>query len=167
MAALGIGLSEAVVRYADRFHAALGTGHHVASPFGAWLLLALAARAASGDTRAELAQVLGDDVDDAAAWADALLSKPHPLVSAVRQAVVARYTRVGFEAAAVTGFAMTSSRRHSHAGLRREARLRFAHPYAVVAVAANETDETRDPWHGLPVFSAWVAEPDDAGQLPD
>ena len=28
--------------YAARLHAAIGTRHHVASPLGAWLLLALA-----------------------------------------------------------------------------------------------------------------------------
>ena len=83
MAATRIGLSEAVVRYADRFHAAFSTGHHIASPSEAWLVLALTARAAPGDSCAELAEVLGGDIDNAAAWADALLSKPHPLVSAV------------------------------------------------------------------------------------
>jgi hypothetical protein len=43
-------------------------------------------------------------------------------------------------------------------GLLREAELRFAHPYAVVAVAERGADS---PWHGVPVFSAWVTEPDD------
>jgi hypothetical protein len=33
--------------------------------------------------------------------------------------------------------------------------LRFAHPYAVVAVATGA-----GLWGGLPVFSAWVAEAD-------
>jgi hypothetical protein len=42
----------------------------------------------------------------------------------------------------------------------RTAELRFGHPYAVVAVATDWG--TRGPWHGLPVFSAWVAQPQDA-----
>jgi hypothetical protein len=41
-----------LARYAERFHAELGDGHHVASPLGAWLLLALAASAARSDERA-------------------------------------------------------------------------------------------------------------------
>jgi hypothetical protein len=49
--------------------------------------------------------------------------------------------------------------------LARDAELRFAHPYAVVAVA-GQTSGTGNatkpgPWHGVPVFSAWVSEPDD------
>jgi hypothetical protein len=37
--------------------------------------------------------------------------------------------------------------------------LRFGPPYAVVAVT---TDPAGGPWHGVPVFSAWVARPTDA-----
>jgi hypothetical protein len=40
--------------------------------------------------------------------------------------------------------------------VQRRATLRFGRPYAVVAVAV---DTTGGPWHGVPVFSAWVAEP--------
>ncbi len=48
-------------------------------------------------------------------------------------------------------------------GRHREARLRFAFPYAVVAVAEDlDADGTPGPWHGVPVFSAWVADPQDA-----
>jgi hypothetical protein len=36
--------------------------------------------------------------------------------------------------------------------------LRFGHPYAVVALVQDVTS----PWHGLPVFSAWVTEPENA-----
>ncbi len=43
----------------------------------------------------------------------------------------------------------------------REVVLRFGHPYAVVAVT-TDTPGYSGPWHGLPVFSAWVSEPDDA-----
>ncbi len=72
-----------------------------------------------------------------------------------RQSAMAKYTRTGFEAAAVTGVAAFLVARP--AGTRRVAELRFGHPYAVVAVtlAAN------GPWHGMPVFSAWVAEPEE------
>ena len=38
-------LRDAVAGYARRLHAAAGPGHHVASPLGAWLLLALCAPA--------------------------------------------------------------------------------------------------------------------------
>ncbi|MFG2011164.1 hypothetical protein ACGFNF_19070 [Micromonospora sp. NPDC048868] len=69
-----------LARYADRLHAVIGDGHHVASPLGAWLLLALAAPAATGPTRTALEEVLGTDVEAAATAADALLAAPHPLV---------------------------------------------------------------------------------------
>ncbi|MGN9778264.1 hypothetical protein ACTMS0_21230 [Micromonospora sp. H33] len=75
------------------------------------------------------------------------------------QAAAARYGRYGFEAAAVTGFfALTAL---PPEGVRRTAELRFGHPYAVVAVATDDRSGTPGPWHGLPVFSAWVAEPED------
>ncbi|HVB41638.1 MAG TPA: hypothetical protein VNF47_02875 [Streptosporangiaceae bacterium] len=86
-----------------------------------------------------------------------------------RQAVTARYTRVGFEAAAVTAMATMLSMRRSRRALLRTAELRFGHPYAVVAVTADEDSGPRrpvatpSPWHGIPVFSAWVAEPREAG----
>jgi len=38
-------LADALTAYAGRFHAAVGPRHHVASPLGAWLLLALVAAA--------------------------------------------------------------------------------------------------------------------------
>jgi hypothetical protein len=81
-----------------------------------------------------------------------------------RQAAMARYSRVGFEAAAVTGLAVAMSMRPSRPGLIRTAELRFGHPFAAVAVAAGEPGRGGDPgpWHGLPVFSAWVAQPEDA-----
>ncbi|RLK25029.1 hypothetical protein DER29_3014 [Micromonospora sp. M71_S20] len=69
-----------LARYADRLHAVIGDGHHVASPLGAWLLLALAAPAATGPTRAALEEVLGTDVAAAAEAAHGLLAAPHPLV---------------------------------------------------------------------------------------
>ena len=45
-------------------------------------------------------------------------------------------------------------------GQRRVAELRFGHPYAVVAVTS---DAAGGPWQGVPVFSAWITEPVDAG----
>lgn len=69
-------IAPAVSSYADRLHAALGDGHHVASPLGAWLVLALAAPAAHGDDRAALTGALGMDVEDAAATAGDLLVDP-------------------------------------------------------------------------------------------
>ncbi|MET8093666.1 hypothetical protein [Micromonospora sp. NPDC005220] len=77
-----------------------------------------------------------------------------------RQTAVARFDRYGFEAAAVTAmFELTSL---PPEGVARTAELRFGHPYAVVAVATDtRADGVTGPWHGLPVFSAWVAEPED------
>ncbi len=85
---------------------------------------------------------------------------------AARQAAMARYSRVGFEAAAVTAVAVRAAVRIP--ALHRVAELRFGHPYAVVAVATDPaaarpgTQSAVSPWHGVPVFSAWVSEPDDA-----
>jgi hypothetical protein len=91
-----------------------------------------------------------------------------------RQAAMARYTRIGFEAGAVTALAVALSAAVSRPGVRRAAELRFGHPFAVVAVAAGNAgppDSHRpgphSPWHGLPVFSAWVADPEDATAEPD
>jgi hypothetical protein len=79
-----------------------------------------------------------------------------------RQSAMARYSRTGFEAAAATAMAIGLAMRPQ--GRRREAELRFAHPYAVVAVATDPSSRPsgESPWHGLPVFSAWVSEPEDA-----
>ncbi|MFG1803644.1 hypothetical protein ACGFI4_26240 [Micromonospora carbonacea] len=92
-----------------------------------------------------------------------------PLVGAgdvrARQAVAARYDRYGFAAAAVTGmFARVSL---PPLGVARVAELRFGHPYAVVAVATDRRGGGTGPWHGVPVFSGWVAEPDAAADLAD
>jgi hypothetical protein len=81
---------------------------------------------------------------------------------------MARYSRTGFEAAAVTAIAIELAALVS--GRRREAELRFAHPYAAVAIATDPEGAgqrrggrvSHGPWHGLPVFSAWVSEPEDA-----
>ena len=74
-------LAACVSGYAARLHASIGNRHHVASPLGAWLLLALAGPASAGPDRAALTEVLGCDVDVAATAAADLLSNPHPLVA--------------------------------------------------------------------------------------
>jgi hypothetical protein len=94
-----------------------------------------------------------------AAARDALAPGPDPWKA--RQAAMARYTRTGFEAAAVTAFAVAAAMRQP--ARHREALLRFGHPYAVVALTTAAT-RTGSPWDGLPVFSAWVSEPDNASQ---
>jgi hypothetical protein len=76
------------------------------------------------------------------------------------QAAMARYSRTGFEAAAVTAVMAMSAVRAPRPGRRRAAELRFGHPYAVVAVAVDE--RRLGPWHGVPVFSAWVTDPEEA-----
>jgi hypothetical protein len=82
-----------------------------------------------------------------------------------KQAAMARYSRTGFEAAAVTGLAVALAMRVPRTGLVRTAELRFGHPYAVVAVTVDSpARRVPGPWHGLPVFSAWVADPEDAGE---
>jgi Serpin (serine protease inhibitor) len=93
-----------------------------------------------------------------------------------RQAAMASYTRVGFEAAAVTGIAVAMAMRVPRRGLVRTAELRFGHPFAVVAVTADRpgpdwqgpgrpAGSAPSPWSGLPVFSAWVAQPVDGGGI--
>jgi hypothetical protein len=72
----------AVARYAGRLHRVAGEGHHVASPLGAWLLLALCGPASGGRARDQLADAVGCDLDQSAAAAGALLGAPHPAVAA-------------------------------------------------------------------------------------
>lgn len=74
-----------------------------------------------------------------------------------KQSAVARYSRTGFEAAAASAVAVALAMRVPRAGLIRTAELRFGHPFATVAVTAGP-----GPWHGLPVFSAWVTDPENA-----
>ena len=99
------------------------------------------------------------------AAASALGTGPDPWQA--RQAAMARYSRTGFEAAALTAMAARASMARP-GGSRRVAELRFGHPYAVVAVAIDGNEDTRASqeghraWHGVPVFSAWVAQPQDA-----
>jgi hypothetical protein len=86
---------------------------------------------------------------------------------AASQAAMARYNRTGFEAAAVTGVAVAMAMRVPRPSLVRTAELRFGHPYAVVAAVTGPGPgqppaDGASPWSGLPVFSAWVAQPEDA-----
>jgi hypothetical protein len=163
---------------------ALATGGRVARrslfdlPLGDGPLWAISERTApikSGAAREELCTAvlpawtaqsrldLGDPSLGFAAAADAL-APGDPWEA--RQAAMARYTRTGFEAAAVTGLAVTLAMRVPRTGLVRTGELRFGHPYAVVAVIMDPrgsgVSRPPGPWHGLPVFSAWVADPGDA-----
>lgn len=99
------------------------------------------------------------------------------------QTAAASFTRYGFEAAAATTFAASASaaRLPTQRATERSAVLRFDHPHAVVAVAgrlsvaggaAGGAAEAASPpgsaWAGLPVFTAWVDEPDEPeGDAPD
>ena len=82
------------------------------------------------------------------------------------QAAKARYSRTGFEAAAVPAVAIArTSVLLTARDASRTAQLRFGHPYAVVATTNDPPPDpglAAGPWHGIPVFSAWVAEPDEA-----
>jgi hypothetical protein len=85
------------------------------------------------------------------------------------QVATASFTRYGFEAAAVTAFAIAASLRRDldQPGVERTAVLRFDHPYAAVAIAGppmrrpppGETRPRRLGFRGLPLFTAWVHEP--------
>jgi hypothetical protein len=104
-----------------------------------------------------------------AAAADVLsaLLPPEPRghAFAAKQVARARYTRTGFEAAAVTAMAQRAGAAmpQFRDGVVRTARLEFTRPFAAVAVAANGWADTPTPWAGLPVFSAWITRPDEAG----
>ncbi|NHN56162.1 hypothetical protein G9U51_10270 [Calidifontibacter sp. DB0510] len=75
------------------------------------------------------------------------------------QSAVARFHREGFEAAALTVAAVAAGVPMARPGPYRTGVVRFSHPYAVVATALAGED---DRWDGLPVFAAWVAEPENA-----
>jgi hypothetical protein len=88
--------------------------------------------------------------------------------SVTMQSAMARYTRLGFEAAAATSLVFSSNTASPGRKTKvRDAILRFGHPYAVVASVSDmpQWDVERHkmigtrPWTGLPVFSAWITEP--------
>jgi hypothetical protein len=95
---------------------------------------------------------------------------PHPAGDETEavQSASASYSPEGFEAAAVTAFAVRAAAllRPSHTGRKRQARLYFDHPFAVVALSATANDLDRTgAGHSeafcLPLFSAWVATPEE------
>lgn len=92
---------------------------------------------------------------------DLLRPLPAPAVEA-RQVALARYTAAGFEAAAATAMAVAAGAMMPRDGLLRRVEVRFARPYAVVAVARDSGRAGPGAWHGVPVFSAWVEEPAEA-----
>jgi hypothetical protein len=81
-----------------------------------------------------------------------------------KQSAFARYSRTGFEAAAVTGMAVALASYAGQPGIRRTATLQFGHPFASVAAVSGARGqfERYPSWAGVPVFSAWVAAPEDA-----
>jgi hypothetical protein len=92
----------------------------------------------------------------AAAEALANLMQLHGWSFGAVQSAVARYHRVGFEAAAITAMWLAGGATQVRVGVLRTAQVRFGHPYAVIAVAT----QPGGPWDGVPVFSAWVADPE-------
>ncbi len=82
MALTATDIAVPLARYARRLHALAGPRHHVASPLGAWLLLALCAPAGDGQDDIALNATLGCRPGAAAELAASLLADPHPLVPA-------------------------------------------------------------------------------------
>ena len=82
-----------------------------------------------------------------------------------KQVAVASFTRYGFQAAALTVFAVRASavRNPNETGTERTAIVRFDHPYAAVAISGHPNPPSRDTrFAGLPLFSAWIATPVEA-----
>ena len=79
-----------------------------------------------------------------------------------KHSAFARSSRTGFEAAAVTGLAVATVALVGHPGTRRTATVRFGHSFAAVAVVAGSRNLGPEfaRWEGVPVFSAWVTEPE-------
>jgi hypothetical protein len=87
-------LGETIARYAAGLQPTFGEAHHVASALGAWLVLALAAPAATGEDRVALEAALGEPAEQASTIARSLLAEPHPAVAAAA-AVWSRATAHG------------------------------------------------------------------------
>jgi hypothetical protein len=90
-----------------------------------------------------------------------------------RQAAVASFTRFGFEAAAITALGVRAAdlrRTPSEAGFERTATPRFDHPYAAMPITgwvpSVESLPIDSSLVGLPLFSAWVHEPDEPEEDP-
>jgi hypothetical protein len=83
------------------------------------------------------------------------------------QVALASFTRYGFEAAAITAFAIRTASAHAiprATGVERTAVLRFDHPYAALAIAGPPVTprlagQNRSGFSRLPLFAAWVHEP--------
>ena len=101
-----------------------------------------------------MADGLGFDV---AARSLATLVRGLALQAGATQSAMARYTRTGFTAAAVTSMGFAVSSIMARDGVRRTARLQFVRPFAVVAV----TRAADGPTAKLPVFSAWITRADE------
>ncbi len=87
------------------------------------------------------------------------LRDPDPGRSEAKQVAKAKFSREGFEAAAITAIGIRAvSAVVTERQVVRTAEIRFNRPYAVVAWAVGD-----EPWDGVPVFSAWVTRPEDAG----
>jgi hypothetical protein len=81
-----------------------------------------------------------------------------PVKLSAKQTAVASYTGTGFKAAGVTAIGMVAAGMPSfHEVLVRRIELRFNRPYAVLACAARDAGPSA--WRGVPVFSAWITEP--------
>ena len=82
-----------------------------------------------------------------------------------RQVAVATYGRTGFEAASLAALDILTVLNHPETIEGRHLDLRIGRPHAVVAFAVDRTfdrstnTDRHGPWHGVPVFSAWVSEP--------
>lgn len=121
----------------------------------------------SADTRVQLTQAeqLGFG---AAAAAIARALQLSDWVYDARQAAAAKYSAAGFQAAAATALEVALSAAIRPARVPRRAIVRFRHPYAVVAATCHDPRQpTPSAWHGLPVFSAWVAKADNAEATTD
>jgi hypothetical protein len=164
--AVAVGRGDPLPRQVSLFDLPLGVGH-------SWLLSERREPGAHDDERFDI--VLP-------AWSARsehnLMSLPHSgfvgaahvlarlvggVTAGARQVALARYTRTGFEAAAVTGVMMRSAAVIRRADVTiRSARVEFTHPFAVVAVGAGRGS----PWAGVPLFSAWVARADEPWDPP-
>jgi hypothetical protein len=95
--------------------------------------------------------------------------RPDDQTEAVQRAI-ASFTRYGFEAAAVTAFAVRASlqRPPGELGIERSAMLRFDHPYAAIAFAGRApfTPHAESTFTGLPLFSAWIDDPTEVDEDP-
>ncbi len=88
------------------------------------------------------------------------------------QSAFASYTQSGFKAAAITSHGLfgASGPPPRERGRSRTARLYFDHPFVAVALAGRASDFTRvraghTELFCLPLFSAWVSTPQDAGSI--